>query len=72
MGGFLREVFIMEEKKVKTTEAQRQAASRYKSKFVELRIRVTPDFKFKLQDLAKSSDKSLNQFVLDLIFKSLG
>lgn len=65
--------FTMEEKEkkeFKTTLAQRQSKARYKSRFVELRIRTTPEFKDKLKHMAELEGKSLNQFILELIDNS--
>lgn len=50
----------------KYTEAQARSAKKYLSNFAEIRIRLKPEEKKIIEDKAKASGKSVNQFLKDL------
>ena len=62
----------MEEKKTRYTEAQKKSAEKYlKEKVEDIRIRVPKGQKQVIKDYAEAHNKSLNQFIVDLINKEM-
>lgn len=55
------------EKKRVNTPAQREAAARYLSQFVDLRVRLKPEEKKLVTEYAKSRGESINKMLLRLI-----
>lgn len=57
--------FMSEEKKTgrKLTQARREANARYNSKFVEVKVRMTPERRTVVQDHAASMDESTTAFI---------
>jgi len=55
------------EKKRVNTPAQREAAARYLSQFVDLRVRMKPEEKKMITDYAKARGESINAMLLRLI-----
>lgn len=56
---------MSEEKKPgrKLTQARKEANARYNSKFVEVKVRMTPDRRSIVQDHAASMDESTTAFI---------
>ena len=52
------------------TEAQAKSAEKYLKNFDSIHIRVPKGKREEYQELAKSSGKSLNQFIIDLVEES--
>ena len=62
----------MEEKKTRYTEAQKKSAKRYlRDKVEDIRIRVPKGEKQKIKEFAEAQEKSLNQFIYDLIKREM-
>lgn len=62
----------MEEKKTRYTEAQKKSAEKYlRDKVEDIRIRVPKGEKQKIKEFAEAQDKSLNQFIYDLIKREM-
>ena len=62
----------MEEKKTRYTEAQKKSAEKYlKEKVEDIRIRVPKGEKQKIKEFAEAQEKSLNQFIYDLIKREM-
>lgn len=47
----------------KLTQARREANARYNSKFVEVKVRMTPEHRTEVQEHAASMDESATQFI---------
>lgn len=47
----------------KLTQARREANARYNSKFVEVKVRMTPEHRTEVQEHAASMDESVTQFI---------
>ncbi len=47
----------------KLTQARREANARYNSKFVEVKVRMTPKHRTEVQEHAASMDESATQFI---------
>lgn len=45
------------------TQARREANARYNSKFVEVKVRMTPEHRTEVQEHAASMDESATQFI---------
>ena len=57
---------MSEEKKKpgrKLTQARREANARYNSKFVEIKVRMTPEHRTEVQEHAASMDESATAFI---------
>ena len=62
----------MEEKKTRYTEAQKKSAKKYlRDKVEDIRIRVPKGEKQKIKEFAEAQEKSLNQFIYDLIKREM-
>ena len=62
----------MPEKKTRYTEAQKKSADKYlKEKVEDIRIRVPKGEKQLIKDYAEKQGKSLNKFIVDLIYKEI-
>lgn len=47
----------------KLTQARREANARYNSKFVEVKVRMTPEHRTEVQEHAASMNESATQFI---------
>lgn len=47
----------------KLTQARREANARYNSKFVEIKVRMTPEHRTEVQEHAASMNESATQFI---------
>ena len=61
------EMILMSEEKKKAgrklTPARKEANARYNSKFVEVKVRMTPEHRTKVQEHAASMNESATQFI---------
>ena len=55
----------------KTSEAQLKATKKYLSKFADLKIRVTPEFREVVQEHAKAFDESTSAFIKRAIVETM-
>ena len=64
---------MSEEKKTgrKLTQARREANARYNSKFVELKVRMTPEHRTVVQEHAASMDESTTAFINRAIVETM-
>ena len=53
-----------------TTKAQSKAMKKYMAKFEELRVRMTPEEKRRIEDAARAVNKSVAQYVKDCLLDS--
>ena len=51
----------------KYTEAQARSAKKYLSNFVEIKLRMKKEERQRIQEDAKLSGKSMNQYILDKV-----
>lgn len=64
---------MSEEKKTgrKLTQARREANARYNSKFVEVKVRMTPEHRTVVQEHAASMDESTTAFINRAIVETM-
>lgn len=53
----------MPEEKTKTTEAQKRAKQNYMERFVEIKVRMTPERRAEVQEHAKTQGESATAFI---------
>lgn len=47
------------------TEAQAKSAKKYLAQFAEIKLRMKPEERQKIQEDARAENKSMNQYILD-------
>ena len=60
--GMMEEVYFMPEGR-KTTEAQKRAKQKYMERFVEIKVRMTPERRAEVQAHAQSQGESATAFI---------
>ena len=53
----------MAEKRTKTTDAQKRAKQKYMERFVEVKVRMTPERRAEVQEHAKAQGESTTAFI---------
>lgn len=53
----------MSEEKTKTTKAQKRAHQKYMERFVEIKVRMTPERRIEVQAHAKAQGESATAFI---------
>ncbi len=53
----------MSEEKTKTTEAQKRAKQKYMERYVEIKVRMTPERRAEVQEHAKAQGESATAFI---------